>query len=562
MTAADVSTTMAAIGTTAAQPLFETKPITIENMNNEKDQVVEKKPQSNNNNIVGSSCEEITSKKRTRADTNDDSDDHDKENLSTTNNTITPSLVPTVTKVESTYDKKNTANADNGSDEQQQTFSPDLLRMYYSRLFPYKLITDWLSYNKSALAMPASSQLSESGSLLSRREFSFTLKLPTGDEIYSRYNSFSTEKEFKSAISKKQPIKIDIGAVFTHPPKNKNSFSSSKFTPEQRELVFDIDLTDYDCVRNCGCKEARVCNKCWKMMSMAMKVMDVGLKEDFGFKDICWFFSGRRGVHCWVSDERARCMSNEERSAVVSYFEVSLEIDKTKPSWPLPTPLHPLLMRSFQLLEPLFIRDIIPEHGHGILATEVQWTKFLATLPDSAAPVSTALLKRWKNDDGITVEDKWEDVKKYVANFLNGSTSSPGATSAKSKKNHLSPMDKSKLLAWKYQIVFAYTYPRLDINVSKMQNHLLKCPFCIHPKTGKVCIPMDLNKVEEFDLEAVPTLLDLKQELDDTMKQKEVKVEEDSKSSQMEEEWRRTTLNASFDFFEKKILEPMLKRLP
>ena len=94
-------------------------------------------------------------------------------------------------------------------------------------------------------------------------------------------------------------------------------------------------------------------------------------------------------------------------------------------------------MRSFQLLEPLFIRDIIPEHGHGILATEVQWTKFLATLPDSAAPVSTALLKRWKNDDGITVEDKWEDVKKYVANFLNGSTSSPGATSAKSKKNHL-----------------------------------------------------------------------------------------------------------------------------
>ena len=49
-------------------------------------------------------------------------------------------------------------------------------------------------------------------------------------------------------------------------------------------------------------------------------------------------------------------------------------------------------------------------------------------------------------------------------------------------------------------------------------NHLLKAPFCIHPKTGRVCVPFNSSKADKFNPEEVPTVLQLVQEIDEFTK--------------------------------------------
>ena len=53
-----------------------------------------------------------------------------------------------------------------------------------------------------------------------------------------------------------------------------------------------------------------------------MKLVKTVLEEDFGYTDLLFVFSGRRGAHCWVSDPEAQDLTNEQRTAILEYIKL------------------------------------------------------------------------------------------------------------------------------------------------------------------------------------------------------------------------------------------------
>lgn len=185
----------------------------------------------------------------------------------------------------------------------------------------------------------------------SRREWNFTM----ADDVFIRYLDFRDAESLAREIQKKQPHKIDVGAVFNAQPSKHATVKN--FAPEERELVFDIDMDAYDGTRTC-CKGAKLCNRCWTFINAAVKVLDEALRDDFGFEHVLFVYSGRRGMHCWVADEAARCLDNIGRTAVAEYLSAAVPGgeagggDEPKEKGPtiaklaesMTLPLHPALM--------------------------------------------------------------------------------------------------------------------------------------------------------------------------------------------------------------------------
>lgn len=127
-----------------------------------------------------------------------------------------------------------------------------------------------------------------------------------------------------------------------------------------------------------------------------------------------------------------------------------------------------------------------------LLGTPDQWGKVLTLIPEQSLRESLEkVMSQCSNS-----HQRWNTIQSEISKAINKSDFKKGI--------------KPNLVT---EIILQLVYPRLDIHVTKGLNHLLKSPFCIHPKTGRVCVCFDPRKADAFDPMAVPNLSQLVEEI-------------------------------------------------
>lgn len=410
--------------------------------------------------------------------------------------------------------KKNTGNV--------SEFSEQLLKVYYEQMFPYGHMAAWLGYHGDP-NMDADKVLH--AKYWKKREFCFTMK----DDVYIRYNSYHTMNDFRVMLKKRCPYKIDIGAIYNCEPKKKASAVS--FNAEEKEIVFDIDITDYDDVRSC-CSGGAVCTQCWPLMTCAIKVLNIALEKYFGFKHKLWVFSGRRGIHCWIGDPGTQQFTGRIRTAIIHFLHTFVGNDTSayKVDFNLLTamgnvkPIHifyeevfPICMQYFKkvIIENL---DLFMQKKDGSDEPLPYFHTFCAMIREKELRLELyqEVGKLYTAGKLSSSEQLWELIEKAFEKHKKKHARGKGKMEWLGYTG-CNQVDREKvpglLRANMMEIVFSYVFPRVDVEVTKGVNHLLKSPFCAHPKTGKICVPMDYHNIDNFDPTNQPTLRTIHEEL-------------------------------------------------
>ena len=170
------------------------------------------------------------------------------------------------------------------------------------------------------------------------------------------------------------------------------------------------------------------------------------------------------------------------------------------------------------------------------------------------------LLKGAWRKSRMTASDRWKQLKLTCKDEANKRAAKRGVTGQAGNQ-------AKALRQCPASIVFVFVYPRLDINVSTHRNHLLKSPWCVHPKTGRLCVPLDPSMTDQFDPHCVPTLVSLFNEIEsynDAEKAKKTATGERVGEGSAEKrrkvnEVAKTSMKHYIEYFEESFLRPLLQ---
>ncbi len=157
---------------------------------------------------------------------------------------------------------------------------------------------------------------------------------PDGGTSMGKYDSFNSVQDILDFATKNGPINFQLGGIFNAPPSDelKNGHKQGVLSATGPP-VLDIDINDYNRENVCDCGERKImCDKCYQhFLFPAQQVLEYLLYSVFGFKKVLFVYSGKRGMHTWILDERAWNWTKSQRKsflAGISHDSVSIINDQ------------------------------------------------------------------------------------------------------------------------------------------------------------------------------------------------------------------------------------------
>jgi len=328
---------------------------------------------------------------------------------------------------------------------------------YYAKHYPYEQLVKLLTRNGDALA---------------NCEFAIEGKTASGDKLYKRYVSVRGPSELRDAVSRFTGVTAFHFGAFYSNGSVKEAVKSGESVPVRRVLSFDIDLTDLEFLSlkdADGNVSAEKCDAAYPVSAAAAYIVRTVMRKAFGFSEILVVYSGRRGVHVHVFDDKAMGLNDEGRSAILDYVNCG--------------------MAKTELHAPAGVRLIMDLHGLRELVYNTFHTYIVGRLDVfEKASARLALLDRLNLAS-------YEEYESFAPTLAPLATDVLRCETGAEVWKHVEERIRSTNVEWMRErldcVVLAYVWPRLDEAVTRSLGHLTKVPFSCHAATGRVAVAME-----------------------------------------------------------------------
>lgn len=292
---------------------------------------------------------------------------------------------------------------------------------------------------------------------------------------WKRYNACASSEDLRKIVTKKDFHALHIGPSFSESSRYARS-PTAHITG--KELVFDLDLQDiawFEINKSDQLYNDRYVKAVFSSCAVLIEI----LKEVMDFKHFMPVYSGRRGVHLWVLDERAYDWGSSERDALCSFVSG------------IPSRADPRVIQTKHLKNN-------PSFGHKVWEAVKRAKVVLLTpqrqngvgLLDSQSDVNSFIIKLFDvHTDDCPVQKghaasrrHFESLAKLMAN-LKTDFAAFGAIE-KAVEGHC--IYKERLS----DIMISLAWPVVDIQATAKVNHCTKSIFSLHAATNRIAVPL------------------------------------------------------------------------